>query len=131
VPVDRLREPAEIEVVCEQHPWTHAWIAVLDHPYYAQTAANGTFNIPDVPPGKYHVRAWYPSLGYADDSVVVTAGQQANIAFRIRRAAAPTPAPAPPAAESTPTTVTPPASTTPASSTPSSSSTPTTPPPRR
>jgi len=36
VPVDRFREPAEIEVVCEQHPWTHAWIAVLDHPYYAQ-----------------------------------------------------------------------------------------------
>ncbi|MFL5623146.1 MAG: carboxypeptidase regulatory-like domain-containing protein [Gemmatimonadaceae bacterium] len=131
VPVDRLREPAEIEVVCEQHPWTHAWIAVLDHPYYAQTAANGTFNIPDIPPGKYHVRAWYPSLGYADDSVVVTAGQQANIAFRIRRAAAPTPAPAPPAAESTPTTVTPPASSTPASSTPTSSSTPSAPPPRQ
>ncbi|OLE15302.1 MAG: hypothetical protein AUG20_02940, partial [Gemmatimonas sp. 13_1_20CM_3_60_15] len=35
VPVDRLNEPMEVEVVCEQHPWTHAWIAVLDHPYYA------------------------------------------------------------------------------------------------
>ncbi|MFL5637941.1 MAG: carboxypeptidase regulatory-like domain-containing protein [Gemmatimonadaceae bacterium] len=131
VPVDKFSEPAEIEVVCEQHPWTHAWIAVLDHPYYAQTTANGSFNIPDVPPGKYRVRAWHPSLGFADDSVVVTAGQPANIAFRIKRAAAPLPAPPPPAAESTPATIPPTASSTPASSTPASSTTPTAPPPRQ
>lgn len=98
VPVDRLKEAAEIEVVCEQHPWTHAWIAVLDHPYYAQTAANGTFSIDGIPPGRYRVRAWHPSLGYADDSVTVAEGLQANVAFRIRRAV---PAvPTPPAAES-------------------------------
>jgi hypothetical protein len=86
VPVDRFKEPAEIEVVSEQHPWTHAWMAVLDHPYYAQTAANGTFSIDGVPPGKYHIRAWHPSLGYADDSVTVAAGQQVYVSFRIRRA---------------------------------------------
>ena len=45
VPVDRFDESAEIEVVSDKHPWTRAWIAVLDHPYYAQTAANGTFTI--------------------------------------------------------------------------------------
>jgi Polysaccharide lyase family 4, domain II len=107
VPVDRLKEAAEIEVVCEQHPWTHAWIAVLDHPYYAQTAANGTFSIDGIPPGRYRVRAWHPSLGYADDSVTVGGGLQANVAFRIRRAvpAVPTPSAAEsahPAASSTP-----------------------------
>jgi hypothetical protein len=107
VPVDRFKEAAEIEVVSEQHPWTHAWMAVLDHPYYAQTAANGTFNIDSVPPGRYRIRAWHPGLGYADDSVTVGAGQQAYVSFRIRRAApaVPTP-PAPesvrPAAPSTP-----------------------------
>jgi hypothetical protein len=84
VPVDKFREPAEIEVVCEQHPWTHAWIAVLDHPYFAQTSAAGTFSIDGIPAGKYHIRAWHPSLGFADDSVTVTAGQQTSVAFRIR-----------------------------------------------
>ncbi|MEO8909660.1 MAG: carboxypeptidase regulatory-like domain-containing protein [Gemmatimonadaceae bacterium] len=88
VPVDRLKEPAEIEVVCEEHPWTHAWIAVLDHPYYAQTSTSGSFTIEGIPPGRYHVRAWQPSLGFADDSVTVTAGQQTSVAIRIRPSAA-------------------------------------------
>jgi hypothetical protein len=84
VPVDKLKEPAEVEVVCEEHPWTHAWIAVLDHPYFAQTSASGSFTIDAIPPGRYRVRAWHPSLGFSDDSVTVTAGQQTNVAFKIR-----------------------------------------------
>jgi hypothetical protein len=105
VPVDRFKEPAEIEVVSEQHPWTHAWMAVLDHPYYAQSAANGTFSIDGVPPGRYRIRAWHPSLGYADDSVTVAAGQQSYVTFQIRRAvpAVPTP-PAPESVRPAPST---------------------------
>ena len=84
VPVDRFTEPAEIEVVSDKHPWTRAWIAVLDHPYYAQTAANGAFTIDAIPAGKYRVRAWHPAIGFSDDSVTVLAGQQATTALRIR-----------------------------------------------
>ena len=87
VPVDKFKEPAEIEVVCEQHPWTHAWIAVLDHPYFAQTGVAGTFSIDAIPAGRYRVRAWHPALGFADDSVTVMAGQQTSVAFRIRPSA--------------------------------------------
>ncbi len=84
VPVDKLKEPAEIEVVCEEHSWTHAWIVVLDHPYFAQTSASGSFTIDGIPPGRYRVRAWHPALGFSDDSVTVTSGQQTSVAFRIR-----------------------------------------------
>lgn len=127
VPVDRFTVPAEIEVVSEQHPWTHAWMAVLDHPYYAQTAANGTFSIDGVPPGRYRIRAWHPSLGFVDDSVTVAAGQQASVAFRILKAspAVPTPAIAPPESVRGATVTAPPVPILPtASSTPTSSSTP-------
>ncbi|HEX9084870.1 MAG TPA: carboxypeptidase regulatory-like domain-containing protein [Gemmatimonadaceae bacterium] len=134
VPVDHFKEAAEIEVVCEQHPWTHAWIAVLDHPYYAQTAANGTFSIEGIPAGRYRIRVWHPSLGYMDDSVTVAAGQQANVAFRIRRAtpAVPTPAVGESARAASSTPAVPILPT--ASSTPASTGAPTTrgpPPPRQ
>ena len=86
VPVDRFNVPAEIEVISAQHPWTHAWIAMLDHPYFAQTPASGAFSIEGVPPGRYQIRAWHPGLGLADDSVTVGAGQRVSVEFRIRRA---------------------------------------------
>jgi hypothetical protein len=131
VPLDVFKEPAQIEVVSDRHPWTRAWIAVLDHPYYAQTAASGTFSIEGVPAGRYLVRAWHPALGVADDSVTVPAGQQVSVAFRIRAKPSATPAPAPrPPSDSQPA----PAPILPAaSSTPSALSTPTMigpPPPR-
>jgi hypothetical protein len=125
VPLDHVFEQvAQIEVVCEQHPWSRAWVAVLDHPYSAKTAANGTFNIPDVPAGRYQVRAWHPNVGFADDSITVAAGQAANVAFRIRRPGAPaTPRPvAPPPAPVVPDSTT--ASGTPAAVPPTGSSTP-------
>jgi hypothetical protein len=84
VPLDRFDESAEIEVVSDKHPWTRAWIAVLDHPYYAQTAANGTFTIDAIPAGRYRIRAWHPAIGFTDDSVTVLAGQQVAAALRIR-----------------------------------------------
>jgi hypothetical protein len=84
VPIDRFNEAAEIEVVSDKHPWARAWLAVLDHPYYAQTAANGTFTIDAIPAGKYRLRAWHPAIGFADDSVTVLAGQQVTAVLRIR-----------------------------------------------
>ena len=126
VPVDRFTEPAEIEVVSDKHPWTRAWIAVLDHPYYAQTAANGAFTIDAIPAGKYRVRAWHPAIGFSDDSVTVLAGQQATAALRIRPTVKPIAFPQRPlsdserAAAAIPILPTMPAATT----TPSSSSTP-------
>ena len=127
VPIDSFNEAAEVEVVSQEHPWTHGWLVVLDHPYFAQTDAKGTFKIEGVPPGKYQIRAWHPAIGFADDSVTVPAGQQVSVAFTIRRAAAAAPTvinPPTPAASSTPAIPILPTS----SSTPSSD---TVPPPNR
>lgn len=84
VPLDHtFTEPAEVEVVCDLHPSSHAWLAVLDHPYYAMTSAAGAFTLDGVPPGKYHVRAWHPSFGVANDSVTVVAGQPVSLALKL------------------------------------------------
>jgi hypothetical protein len=84
VPLDHsFTEPAEIEVVCDLHPSSQAWLAVLDHPYYTMTSAAGTFTLDGVPAGRYHLRAWHPAFGIADDSVTVVAGKPVTLALRL------------------------------------------------
>jgi hypothetical protein len=75
VPFDKLlSKPAELEITCELHPWTKAYLVVLDHPYYAVTGNAGDFSIDGIPAGTYHLRAWHPVLGLADQTVTVAAG---------------------------------------------------------
>src|SRR5581483_7708647 len=47
------KEPGIVEVRCVQHPWTHAYIAVFDHPYFAVTDPDGSFKMDSLPPGTY------------------------------------------------------------------------------
>ena len=48
-----------IPVKCNQHPWMKAHVGVLDHPFFAVTAKDGSFTIKGVPPGQYTVIAWH------------------------------------------------------------------------
>ena len=89
VPFDRMLDGTEqLEITCDLHPWAKAWILVLDHPYFAASEKNGSFSIDDIPPGTYHVKAWHPLLGTAEQSITVAAGKPATVALRIGSAAA-------------------------------------------
>src|SRR4029453_17864388 len=54
---------------CDIHPWMKAYVAVLDHPYFAVTDENGRFEIHDLPPGKYTLRLWHEKLQARDQEV--------------------------------------------------------------
>jgi hypothetical protein len=56
------KTPGIVEVRCAQHSWTHAFIAVFDHPYYAVTERDGAFKIDSLPPGKYTVNVWHEGM---------------------------------------------------------------------
>ncbi len=91
VPFDRLLDkPAQLEVICDLHPWSKAHILVLDHPYFAMSQKSGAFSIEDIPPGTYRVKAWHPALGVAEQTVTVGAGQPSSVSLKL----APAPAPA-------------------------------------
>lgn len=93
VPFDRLlTKPSQLEITCQLHPWAKAWILVFDHPYFAVSERNGTFSIPDIPPGTYRVKAWHPRLGVSEQSVTVSGGQPASLALKLGAGPA-TPAP--------------------------------------
>lgn len=54
--------PGIVEVRCAQHPWTRAYIAVFDHPYFAVTEKDGAFRLDSLPPGKYTVNVWHEGM---------------------------------------------------------------------
>jgi hypothetical protein len=43
----------------------------VDHPYYAVSAPDGSFAIPNLPPGDYTIEAWHETLGTQDQKVTV------------------------------------------------------------
>lgn len=45
-------ERSPTEVRCDIHPWMNAWFLVLDHPFFAVTKPDGSFEITGVPAGE-------------------------------------------------------------------------------
>ena len=87
VPSDTvLRRSGMVEVRCDMHPWTRAWVAVFDHPYYAVTEPDGAFSLDSVPPGTYKLVAWHPRLGEVEREVVIAAGGAAEAPMTLRLA---------------------------------------------
>jgi plastocyanin len=72
-PLDRkfLKPEIMIRVKCNIHSWMHAFIGVLEHPYYAVSRPDGTFSIANLPPGNYTLEAWHETLGTQDQQVTV------------------------------------------------------------
>ena len=50
-------------VVCNIHPWMKAYVLVRDNPYMAVSAADGSFEISNVPAGKHEFIFWHESAG--------------------------------------------------------------------
>jgi hypothetical protein len=77
------REPGIIEVRCAQHPWTRAYIAVFDHPYFAIASGGSQFTIDSIPLGSYRLRSWREGdRTPGDQPVDVAGGQRTTITLR-------------------------------------------------
>ena len=69
VPYDpRAASPAPIPVSCSIHPWMKAWMMICDHPYFAVTQEDGSFEIKNVPAGvELEFRVWQEAAGYLEE----------------------------------------------------------------
>lgn len=58
--------PGEYTVTCDIHPGMTAFILVVEASYATVAEADGSFVIPDVPPGAYRLRVWHvdPALRF-------------------------------------------------------------------
>jgi hypothetical protein len=72
-----------VDVYCNIHPQMAAKIRVLDTAYYALTSNDGSFFIPNVPPGTYGIAAWQPFGDEFHGQVTVTASGTANVPIQL------------------------------------------------
>ncbi len=61
-----------IKLRCDVHPWMAAYVGVFTHPFFAVTAADGSFSIANLPPGTYRLGIWHEKYGTQETSVTVT-----------------------------------------------------------
>jgi hypothetical protein len=55
-----------INLQCDIHTWMAAKLFVFDHPYYAVSKADGSFEIKDIPAGaEVRIIAWHEGTGWA------------------------------------------------------------------
>lgn len=75
------REEIAIPVKCNVHPWMHGYIAVFKHPYFAVTGKDGGFDLANLPPGTYTIKAWHEKLGTSTQTVTISANETKEISF--------------------------------------------------
>jgi plastocyanin len=68
---------------CDIHPWMEARVGVFDHPFFAVSKEDGTFEIPHgLPDGTYDLWAVHEKHGKAEvKGVTIAGGQTTQIAF--------------------------------------------------
>ncbi len=79
-----IKPEVMIKVKCNIHSWMHAFIGVLNHPYFAVSREDGGFEIKNLPPGTYTIDAWQEALGTQEQEVTVGphGDVQANFTFK-------------------------------------------------
>ena len=68
---------------CDVHPWMQAWMAVMAHPFFAVTGADGNFEIKNVPAGTYEIDTWQEKLEDKKTTITVTDGSTQKVNFTL------------------------------------------------
>jgi len=68
-----------VKVYCNIHSHMSATILVMDNPYFTIPNLDGTFELPNVPPGEYALVGWHERVGERRVSVRVERGKVATI----------------------------------------------------
>jgi hypothetical protein len=83
--VKLIAERRPIVIACDIHSWMKAYLMVFDHPFFAVTSADGSFEIRGVPAGQQNVVLWQEKVGYVNPekaqgmSVTVKAGEATDV----------------------------------------------------
>ena len=82
--VDKFDKEEFIPVKCNVHPWMRGYFAVLKTSHYAVTGDNGSFSLPNLPPGKYTITAWQEDYGPMTQDVTITGNETKSVDFTFK-----------------------------------------------
>jgi plastocyanin len=78
-----FNKAGRVDVYCSIHQNMHCVVLVLENPYFAVTDENGNYQIPDVPPGTYQLKAWQERLPADEQEIVVPANGEVKADFTL------------------------------------------------
>jgi len=78
-------KPGEVPLLCNVHAEMSAYVVVLDNPYFAVTAKDGSFRIDNVPPGTYKLKTWHEKLRSEEQEVTVVGGKTTEVNFTLKK----------------------------------------------
>jgi hypothetical protein len=59
----------------------NAYVAVVPHPYFAVTGADGSFELPNLPAGTYTIEAWHEKYDAMEQTVTLGDNDAKTINF--------------------------------------------------
>ncbi len=69
------------QMICGMHEFMQSWGFVVNNPYYAKTAKDGSYTLDGIPPGTYKVSIWHPHFKIFDQEVTVKANRISRLDF--------------------------------------------------
>ena len=72
-------------MLCNVHPEMEAFVVVLQNPYFAVSSKDGSYEIKNVPPGKYTLRIWHEKLKGEEVTVEVPEKGATTVDFELRK----------------------------------------------
>lgn len=80
-PLVTFDTPGLVKVYCEIHKHMRAFVLVLETPWFTATDRDGAFELREIPPGEYRVRALLPDAQTREGQVTIVAGQTTRVTF--------------------------------------------------
>ena len=75
-PMDKEAKATDVvKLQCDVHPWMKGYVVYGKTGLFAVSGTDGSFEIKDVPPGKYTIEAWHEKLGTQTAEVTVENGK--------------------------------------------------------
>jgi Polysaccharide lyase family 4, domain II len=79
-----IKPEVMIPVKCNIHSWMHAYIGVLEHPYFVVSGQDGSFEIKNLPAGTYTLAVWQEKLGTQEQTITISPQKNATADFMFK-----------------------------------------------